>query len=349
MKILIVGSLSSFCSSKNISGTVISLKTLISYLDDRPDIDVDIVDVSSIRGSSGRAALEYFKIFSRLLQKTKNSDIVMYNLSPDGFFYFSPCIWISSIIRRNKHVFRLFGGRPLSDLPFFKKMVSHYTLQLMDLILFQTDELINSAPNSLKKKIKKLVTSRQIKGYNTNCYCDKKENYFYLGHIKKDKGIFELIEAFSKLDVNIQVDIYGPLYDGIDESVFLDADNVNYKGTIEPEDVVSIIGNYKALLFPSYLAGEGYPGAIIESFSQGIPVLASNWKALPELVDEKCGIIFEPKSAEAIMKAVKQFEGYSALERIILSDNAFSRYKYFKAEVVNDNLINMISDILNDG
>lgn len=69
----------------------------------------------------------------------------------------------------------------------------------------------------------------------------------------------------------------------------------------DPEDVYEILRNLKAMVFPTYLEQEGYSGIIIESYSVGLPVLCSGWKFLPEIVDERSGILFEPKSSDAIM------------------------------------------------
>jgi glycosyltransferase involved in cell wall biosynthesis len=63
--------------------------------------------------------------------------------------------------------------------------------------------------------------------------------------------------------------------------------------------------NYDALVMPTKMPTEGYPGAIVEAFAAGIPILATKCGAIPEIVDDSCGILVEPKDAEALFRAMK--------------------------------------------
>ena len=74
-------------------------------------------------------------------------------------------------------------------------------------------------------------------------------------------------------------------------------------GVIRPDEVHEVLSRYDESL-PIYHAGEGLPGVIIEAYLAGLPVITTNWESVPELVDEKVGIIVEPKCAKKIAKAM---------------------------------------------
>ena len=57
-----------------------------------------------------------------------------------------------------------------------------------------------------------------------------------------------------------------------------------YKGVLQPNDVIHTLKQYDALIFPSHYDGEGCPGILVESLSASLPVIASDWKYNNELV-----------------------------------------------------------------
>jgi glycosyltransferase involved in cell wall biosynthesis len=110
----------------------------------------------------------------------------------------------------------------------------------------------------------------------------------YLGRIAKEKGTLEAIDALSKCTGQIQLDMYGTIYDdtywnSCKEKIknLPHHIKVNYKGNLESEKVVNTIKNYHALLL--FSGGENYGHAIVESFLASRPVIISKntpWKNL---------------------------------------------------------------------
>jgi glycosyltransferase involved in cell wall biosynthesis len=126
-----------------------------------------------------------------------------------------------------------------------------------------------------------------------------------VGHVKATKGIYEIIEAAEMFDSNVVVDIYGPLDEGVSDSAFRGG-NVHYKGQLDSAQVISTMRQYDGLLMPTYYVGEGYPGVILEAYCAGVPVIATRWRSIPEIVDETSGILIEPKSAEQLAQAMQE-------------------------------------------
>ena len=92
------------------------------------------------------------------------------------------------------------------------------------------------------------------------------------------------------------IDVYGPFKDGDCSEKIFENSRVDYCGVLPPEKVLPTLSQYDVLLLPSFHPGEGYPGIVIEAFSLGLPVIATNWQAIPEIVqDGENGLLVSPQ------------------------------------------------------
>jgi glycosyltransferase involved in cell wall biosynthesis len=73
-------------------------------------------------------------------------------------------------------------------------------------------------------------------------------------------------------------------------------DAVKYCGTIPFDKSVERIQQYDALLFPTRWDGEGFAGTIVDAFSAGLPVLATDWNCNGEIVENMTNGILYPNS-----------------------------------------------------
>ena len=129
----------------------------------------------------------------------------------------------------------------------------------------------------------------------------------FFGQIKREKGVFDILEALGGA-AGITCDFYGPLLDR-DREEFLRVvskhANLSYRGTIEPGRVSMIAAGYDAVLLPTYHAGEGHPAVVLEAYAAGVPVVATDWLSLPELVEDGVrGFLVPVRSPEKIREAV---------------------------------------------
>lgn len=346
MRLLLVGSMTSYMSEPDVSGTVISFKHLIDSLRDRKEIAVSVVDTGDIRTASlVKTVINYLKCAANLFRAIPKSDVVTIHLSPGGFAFIGTLIILLAKLFRRPTLFRLFGGMDLSSLAWLPRKIAFFNLGLVDIYLAQTHELINSRTSKYAKKVEWFPTSRPLQYFDENPYDINATSYIYLGHIKVEKGIKELISAFGELGPAYQLDVYGPFYDNLDASIFDDHENVAYRGVAPPDKVIEILKRYKALVFPSYLPGEGYSGAVIEAFSCGLPVLASNWKALPEMVDDECGGLFEPRSVDALKEAIGRFDKDLA-SRQSKSNSAYKRSSQYSSISARDKFLTYCSELM---
>jgi glycosyltransferase involved in cell wall biosynthesis len=171
----------------------------------------------------------------------------------------------------------------------------------------------------------------------------------FAGQIKREKGVFDIIESFSGMD-RFSCDLYGPVLDR-DRAEFFDAlakrPNVRYRGIVEPAEVRGIIGSYDLLLLPSYHAGEGYPGVILEAFAAGVPVVASRWKSIPELVDDgERGLLVPVGDPASIRGALERLEREPELYRRMCCNVGPYVESFSERAVVRDIFLLRVRDLV---
>jgi glycosyltransferase involved in cell wall biosynthesis len=138
----------------------------------------------------------------------------------------------------------------------------------------------------------------------------------FVGQIKREKGVFDIIEALRGRD-GMTCDFFGPLLER-DRREFLDSVSTcpacSYRGALEPGTVSATAAEYDVLLLPTYHSGEGQPAVILEAYAAGIPVIASDWLSLPELVkDGVTGILVPVRNPGKIGEALERLRSDAGL------------------------------------
>ena len=132
--------------------------------------------------------------------------------------------------------------------------------------------------------------------------------------VSKEKGIEDAVKAVRSVNDSLgfkafTLDIYGQVdYEQVEwfnelQSTF--PEYIKYKGCVAFDKSVEVLKNYFALLFPTYYEGEGFAGTLIDAFSAGIPVIASDWKYNPEIVNECVGYVYPAKDCAALTAVLK--------------------------------------------
>ena len=120
-----------------------------------------------------------------------------------------------------------------------------------------------------------------------------------------DQGFETILEAAPQLPEGSRIDIFGPLdeYSAEEiESAGMAASTI--ADVLTQKQVDTTLWDYDCLVLPTYHPGEGYPGVIAEAFAHGLPVITTKWLAIPEIVDDSCGILIEPEDTRAFVAAM---------------------------------------------
>lgn len=138
-----------------------------------------------------------------------------------------------------------------------------------------------------------------------------KEKYLlYVGNLKHDKGVFELMNGFKTIAAEYsQIHlVYAGPGNNANKLKELAKQNglenrVKFLGIVNHHDLPAWIGHAEALCLPSY--NEGVPNVVLEAMASGTPVLATTVGGIPEIVDQnKCGVLIPPKDEQAVAEGL---------------------------------------------
>lgn len=144
--------------------------------------------------------------------------------------------------------------------------------------------------------------------------------FLYLGQIEEHKGVRMLVKTFRHLlneghdNLELTVAGGGALVEEIKVLAF-DEQRIKILGPIPHEKIGELFAAADYLIVPS-LCYENSPTVIFESFSYGVPVLASNLGGIPEVVkDGVNGYLFNPDE-NSLKDAVLRAEGLDNFENL---------------------------------
>lgn len=295
-----------------IGGTAVSFKMLADELRSRSGVRIGVIS-TSYRGSPRIAAKAacFVRVTLSLLRGIRDADIVTLHASFPGTRMFGPVALTLCRLFRKPFLLREFGGS------FDEEYRSGTRLDRALLaymftgsgVLLQTRGLVEffgrrfPAANCLWYSNSRPMTAGGKGGAR-----GPHLRFASIGHVKPTKGIREILAAAAALpDFRFEVDVYGPLLDGMRKEDLEGAPNVSYRGVLKPESVAGVLAGYDVLLLPSYHEGEGYPGILLEGFMLGVPCIATRWRAIPEIVEDGVnGLLIEPRSADALSGAMRK-------------------------------------------
>jgi len=133
-------------------------------------------------------------------------------------------------------------------------------------------------------------------------------------------GVEFLIRAIPLVKDEINIKVYiagdGPLRKHLESlaSKLGVAERVVFLGSLPNHEMPGIYSSCDLVIIPSLI--EATSIAALEAMACGKPVAASNVGGLPEIIDKESGMLFEPRSAEAIAALIRRAAKRQDLEEI---------------------------------
>lgn len=163
----------------------------------------------------------------------------------------------------------------------------------------------------------------------------------FLARVCKEKGIDTIIQVVKELKeegINLKLDIYGPIFNNAKQVInnIENIDFINYKGIVENEKVTKILSNYDVYVFPTVHKREGFPATIIDAYSAGLPVIASDICFNKYIViNKKNGYIYEQNEngKENLKNAIKYVINHPK-ELNDISKNNYKKSLEYKSSVI---------------
>ncbi|MGI8892676.1 MAG: glycosyltransferase [Bacteroidia bacterium] len=135
---------------------------------------------------------------------------------------------------------------------------------------------------------------------------------------KNIKGLINSTEQLLKQRSDFELWLVG---DGIDKKMIenyvasknISQGKIKFKGLLEGAELAKVMRNATfQVLFSNY---ESQPSVIIESFASGVPFVATAVGGIPEIIDERRGILVEPGNESQLTEAMNtMLDNYSKFD-----------------------------------
>lgn len=304
---------------------------------------------------AAESAIRGLRIVYELVQKVYSVDEV-FIFGTNGFVTaFTPFLLPILKITGVKCHIRVFGGsldRYHRALPLPFRCLLTFVLSHINTLIVQTSNLHEYFTALIGSNV---CTMRQYReshqtpdGFKRLSTSTTELRMVFLGHVKRTKGIFILLESIDSLRAfpfHVNCDFYGPISKE-DEEEFLtllkNTRGVGYKGIVDTRNVVSMLSEYDVLVLPTFYPNEGEPGVIVEAMMAGIPVIASNFQSIPDLVEDGInGLLIEPENSSDLTKAIAKLHW----DRELLNRLAINNHERRKSFDINFIVVNLLKKL----
>lgn len=135
--------------------------------------------------------------------------------------------------------------------------------------------------------------------------------FIFIGRLVKDKGINELVSAFSKLTHDdCKLLLVGAFEKGLDPLFKVTIEEIKKNRNIISvgfqNDVLPYLAIANTLAFPSYR--EGFPNVVLQAGAMGLPSIVTDINGCNEIIIEsENGVIIPPKDKNALLGAMQYF------------------------------------------
>ena len=315
-------------------GLVASYELFLKELDEKK---IEYIAIDTNKKNNKNAVIATILIFLQILLQILKVDKIMLHGTVKDFIYIAPfVVLISKFFKKNFYLKKFAGNfqEVYEESNFIIRKLIKYVLRSSKINFFETKFLVNYFRQFNHNTFYFPNVRRQNFKFKETQF---KKKIIFLGHIRKEKGIKELIEAANKLSCKYTVDFYGSVFDQflLEE---IKNSNASYKGILEYEHIASKLLEYDILVLPSYK--EGYPGVIIEAFSVGLPVIATNLESIKEMViDGKNGLLVPSKDSNALCLAIQSF---NEINYKIFSKEALKSFDQFNSRKVTNKVLEKI-------
>lgn len=204
------------------------------------------------------------------------------------------------------------------------------------------NDLINGR---ITKKPLNVLGYGNVKGVDMECFNrnrfadikkdDDKFTFMFVGRIVGDKGVNELVEAFTHLHEkyeNVKLVLVGPYENNLDPVSELTQNRIETNPAIiavGPKFGDDLLVEYMKAdchVLPSYR--EGFPNTPMEAGALGLPNIVTDINGAREIIiNEENGLVIPPKDSQAL---------YEAMERMLTDDELRAKIKKNARKMIGD-------------
>lgn len=179
----------------------------------------------------------------------------------------------------------------------------------------------------------------------------KEKNILFAGTLNMRKGYLDLIEAFSLIakkypDWKVIFAGNGEIEEGEKRCKSLNViDQVYFTGWISGKDKEQIFQTASIFCLPSY--AEGFPMAVLDAWSYGLPVITTPVGGLPDVLKHgENAMVFEPGDIESLSKNLEELINNHKLREKLSRESLIFSKNQFNIDNIAKQLDSIYSDLL---
>ena len=268
-------------------------------------------DCSILVAESSLSKRNFPKLLVQLVQCVRKSDVIFVLLSRNGLRILLPLLFFLNRFYKKPVIHDCIGGAHDLTLKRYPSLKKYY--EKMSVIWVETESLKNKLEDLGLTNVGILPNFKNIRAISPDDL-ERKDaapfRFCTFSRVNEAKGIGRAAEAVlainQRLGANtVQLDVYGPFEENYDvvlnEYIRRSEGAISYCGIVDSDASVDVLKQYYAMLFPTTYFGEGFPGTLIDAFSAGLPVIATDWHCNSEIIEHgKTGFIFYPEQPELL-------------------------------------------------
>jgi glycosyltransferase involved in cell wall biosynthesis len=308
--------------------------------------NIDILYVcADTRPSLILKILKFFSVLLKIIGNAfvyKSRECLFFSSAGASFWEKSLWCWVLNLLNIKSHMVMVDGNFPsyYQSLPLFFKKIANRLVFNVDIVA-QSSSWAQYYKDIFNKFEVPIVTG----GVDTDYFFpaklikQKTDDFvlLYVGWVIEKKGIFDLIEAIhivSKDKYNFRLVITGPLYEGrkkIDELISLYGlqNIIEIPGhSFSRSEIKKRYQSADIFVFPSHF--EGFPVALLESLSSGLPSIGTKVGGIPEMLDYgNCGLLVDPNSPVQLSNSILELmSNPSLMSKLKVSARKIAETKY---------------------
>lgn len=286
------------------------------------DRSVDLYEESSVFERLVSGVKDYGSLIKQVYRKLRKSKYDIIHISTSG----SIGLFRDYILARLAHIYKTkvvfhyhFGRIPdLLEKPNWESALLRRVVKKSTATIVMTDTSYRALCNGGYKDVyylpnpiaNSIVTKIDTIQKNT----ERQDNtILFVGHVVKTKGIYELVEACSRIE-GVSLNIIGTC----SESTKLEIEKIanhrdggiwmNLLGAQSRETVISAMCACDIFALPTYT--EGFPNVILESMACSCSIVTCGVGAIPEILEMEnsntCGLIVDPRDVNSLEETIRQ-------------------------------------------
>lgn len=318
-----------------IGGSTVLFQLFVNYLE-KESIHFKVIPINKAQGWFS-SIFNLFYIFSAgIFYLPKYSRIIL-NFNNKGMLYVAPFLFLISKLFEKRVALRFFGGNSIEIIDQVPQLYKLFLVKIYKNVDFIFCETMNEV-NYFKKINSSVYWFPNCREFDSKFRRKEyKKRIVFISQVIKSKGIEILISVIKELGTEYELKIYGPILDP--ELKYLEESNY-YKGILTAKEVENVLDENDVLVLPTFHKGEGYPGVIIEAYSRSVPVIATNWNSIYEIVrDNESGYLITPKSTASLKEAILKVNASNYRK---LNEGAFKLSHSFQSFNVHNRIFELL-------